>query len=246
MEIESNLKIDIRNPMQKQLPENTTMVSGEAKNKQVGCLLVEWFRQFGDKYPFRETNDAYRILVSEILLRKTTARQVSSVYSTFFKNYPNANELFKGDIGDIQRIIRPLGIRSRAQDLKKIAELIVSRGGSVPEDYEELDKIKGVGVYIAGCVMVFAYGKRYPLVDSNVERVLQRIFEGKMVSSKNAKKNILGLYSEVSPIGYEKQFHYAIIDLAHKFCRPKEPRCHSCPIFELCDFANGISASMNS
>jgi A/G-specific adenine glycosylase len=203
--------------------------------------LLSWGRNNRRNYPFRRTRDGYKILVCEVLLRKTTARQVSNVYQKFFTKFPKVEDLASASPKEIFEIIQPLGIWSRAQELSSIAREIVDKyGGKIPADLVALTKMKGVGRYIASCVLAVAYDKSVPMVDSNVERVICRLFRLKAMGKGVPKEEVWKAYSQLAPFSGLREFHYAIIDLSHEICRSKNPRCNICPLVRLCGYSKSI------
>lgn len=199
--------------------------------------LLKWFEIEGKTYPFRDTTDPYRILVSEMLLRKTTARQVATIYPIFFEKFPTVKHLSKAPIDEIKRLIRPLGIASRTHDLKQVSQEIVSKyGGKIPENIQDLTKLKGVGKYIASCVMAFGFGFQVSAVDSNINRVLSRIMGYRVDFKKQPDDRIWKFYYDLMPQERRRQFHHAIIDLSHLYCRPSNPKCRMCPLKEYCNY----------
>jgi len=199
--------------------------------------LLEWFEMGGKSYPFRDTTDPYRILVSEMLLRQTTARQVATIYPIFFEKFPTVKHLSKAPIDEIKKTIKPLGIASRAHDLKQVSQEIVSKyGGKIPENIQDLIKLKGVGKYIANCVMAFGFEFQIAAVDSNINRVLSRIMGLRVDFKKQPDYRIWKFYYGLMPRKKRREFHHAIIDLAHLFCRPSNPKCGICPLKEYCNY----------
>jgi len=210
---------------------------GELKFDQIASRLLAWYARFGRKFSFRYLRDPYSILIAEILLRKTTARQVDKVFPEFIRRYPSFKALAEASVGDVEKLIRPLGLRGRAIQLLQIAKQVVDRfNGELPKNEEELKKLPGVGGYIAGCVLTFAYHIRKPLVDSNVKRVLSRLagYSNVPMKSKELLRRLSEIYLLIAPKGAERDFHYALLDLAALICRPKEPRCEECPVAKLC------------
>jgi A/G-specific adenine glycosylase len=199
----------------------------------MASALLEWFDTNGRRYPFRETSDPYRILVSEMLLRQTTSRQVSAVYHPFFDSYSTINTLAHADGSEVLKIIKPLGIHNRAEGLVMMArQVLYSHQGEVPGTMDGLMALRGVGRYVASCVLSFGYGRWYPMVDSNIQRVLSRAIHGgdRPPSPKWA-------WSEYEIIGRDhssRTLHSAIIDLSHIHCRPKRPLCNGCPLALAC------------
>jgi len=197
--------------------------------------LLDWSRTNQESYPFRHTKSAYEILVCEILLRKTTAKQVSNIYEKFFVRFPTIGSLASASAKEVLEVIRPLGIWRRAYDLNRLArEIVTKHGGRVPHELTALTSMKGVGRYVANCVLAFAYGRNVPMVDSNVERVISRLLGVEPCGKGTPKEAIWEAYSELAPVDRLRQFHYALIDLSHKVCRNKDPQCAACPLVEHC------------
>jgi A/G-specific adenine glycosylase len=198
--------------------------------------LLKWFEKNGVNYPFRYTSDPYRILISEILLRQTTAKQVATIYGRFFKQYPNPYALMEASNSELKKVIKPLGIASRARILKQIARDLVNEfQGQVPKDMESLIRLGGVGRYIASCVLTFGFNKPTPMVDVNVMRVLSRIYQ--IPIDKAHSEQYWVLYTRIAPYKKVHQFHYALIDLAHLLCKTRKPFCQVCPIRPHCIYA---------
>jgi len=206
-------------------------------------LLLEWWRSNKRDFPWRRTTDPYKILITEALLRKTTARQVSRIFDKFFAKFPDAKTLAEAGEEEIKGIIRPLGMEhKRAVLLKELAnELLKRHMGTVPASSEDLRRLPGVGPYAANAVLCFAYGKDAPLVDVNAIRVFQRVF-GYKPQKRRAKDDatLWNLVAETIPPGRARDFNFAIIDFAHEVCTPKEPKCASCSLNIVCKYANEV------
>ncbi len=204
-------------------------------------LLLGWWRSNRRDFPWRRTNDPYVVLISEMLLRKTTAKQVNAIFEEFFAKFPNVKTLAEGRVEEIEKIITPLGMEhKRAVLLKKLSnELLKSYGGIVPASQDELLRLPGVGRYSANAVLCFAYGKDAPLVDVNAIRVFQRVFSFK--SQKRRIKDDTAFWefvAETIPKGKAREFNLAVIDFAHEICRSKKPKCTVCPLRVICRFAS--------
>ncbi len=203
--------------------------------KQLAARLFSWHKSNYGEYPFREETDPYRVLVSEILLRQTRAEQVSRVYPRFVEKYPDVKSLAKAKRRSLQQLIKPLGISSRVTDLLLLARRIEKEEhGEVPNNYAKLLGFPGVGRYIANSVLVKAYGKNLPLVDSNVNRVLCRVFQARtQIKDQDAERFFMRLVKYANPV----RLNYAVIDLAHTVCTYRNPRCPSCPLSRSCLYA---------
>lgn len=205
------------------------------KNKAISDSLLKWFKNEGKNYPFRATSDPYKILVCEMLLRKTTATQVANIYDYFFSKFPTIKILSKATVEDILEVIKSLGMRSRAYDLSQAAQTIVNKHESkVPNDETQLISLRGVGKYVANCVLALGYKRKAPMIDTNINRVLSRILNLPICDKGKLNQDVLLTYLDIAPDGNLCNFHYALIDLAHIVCRKRDLLCVSCPICEFC------------
>jgi A/G-specific adenine glycosylase len=204
-------------------------------SRKFASYLLNWWEENKKSYPFRETSDPYRVLISEILLRKTRVKQVVAVYDEFFERFPDPCSISSSSPEEIAGIIKPLGLVSRANQIFKICGIICKeRGGKIPSTVEELKALPGVGRYIANAVLAIGFGNPKPMVDSNVKRVLSRILG---LNSLDANSDQLWcIYNEILQRNTYRHIHFAIIDLAHQLCLPSKPHCSNCPMKTLCHY----------
>lgn len=209
--------------------------------EKFAILLLEWWQSNKRDFPWRRTADPYKILIAEMLLRKTTARQVEGVFERFISKFPDAKAIAEAQDEEIEEAIRPLGMEHKRADLlKKLAiELLKNHMGAIPATQEDLLRLPGVGRYVANAVLCFAYEKDAPLVDVNTIRVFQRVF-GFESQRRRVKDDatLWELVAKMTPPGKAKVFNLAIIDFAHEICKSKNPKCASCPLRAICKYAN--------
>src|SRR5918994_7004275 len=142
--------------------------------------LLDWYRRNGRDLPWRRTRDPYHILVSEVMLQQTQVDRVLPKYQEWLRKYPTLEALAEAPEDHVTELWRPLGYNIRPKRLHAIARESVARyGGALPADEETLRSFKGIGAYTAGAVLSFAFGKRAAILDTNVARVLFRIFIGR-------------------------------------------------------------------
>src|SRR5687767_2082895 len=142
--------------------------------------LLDWYRRNGRDLPWRRTRDPYHILVSEVMLQQTQVDRVLPKYEEWLQKYPTLAALAAAPEADVSSTWRPLGYNIRPQRLHAIARESVARfGGELPSDEETLLSFKGIGAYTAGAVRSFAFGQRAAILDTNVARVLFRVFVGR-------------------------------------------------------------------
>jgi len=205
--------------------------------------VIEFYLKCGRRWPWREIKNPYVVLMTELLLQKTTATQVAKVFSSFFSRFPTLETLASTSESEIEDTIAKLGLRKRARFLKEVAGHIAKEfGGRVPDNGDDLLKLKGVGVYTANAVLCFAYDKCVPVVDRNVARVLRRYFgiEGNKPAYQDAE---LWKFAErIMPTSACREFNYGLIDLGATVCTATSPRlhrvpkCYECPLNGMCSY----------
>lgn len=188
---------------------------------------------------WRKTSDPYCILISEILLQKTTAKQVSDVIGPFIKKYPSPYDLSNGTIEEIRQLITSLGLEyKRAETCNNIAKMLCNKyGGNVPKAEKELLSLPGVGPYISHAVLCFAFGEQVPIVDTNVRRVLGRVFGIDYRSNiQKQEKKIWVLAAKLVNVsnGQARKLNFAFLDFGASVCTSRNPSCPTCCTKELC------------
>ena len=200
--------------------------------------LLEWFKGNNrDFLPWRQTNDPYKILVAELMLQKTTVKQVQQVFAKFIMRYPDVMSLSKAHVRDIKSIITSLGMEHKKAPLfKKLAHEIVNmHNNEVPSDPNALTSLSGIGNYIANSVMCLAFNADLPMLDTNSIRLLNRVFNLNVDAAKARKdKSVWTFLGNLIPKGRGRQFNLAILDFASKVCLSRKPDCNLCPIASIC------------
>jgi len=193
--------------------------------------ILEWYAAYGRRFPWRSENlrDPYIILVTELLLQKTRAEIVESVWYHFFNKFPTIGDLARATPEEIFELIKGLGLKYRARRLNIMAQQIVQLfNGEIPLECKDLLKLTGVGPYVASAVICFAYNKRKPIVDVNVMRVMNRF------TGLTDEISIRKFLDKVLPRKAFKQFNWGLLDLAQLICKSNEPICAKCPLSAKC------------
>jgi len=198
--------------------------------------LLSWYRQNGRALPWRVTDDPYHILVSEVMLQQTQVDRVLPKYEEWLTRYPSLTALAVADETDVVQTWRPLGYNIRPRRLQAIAREAVERyDGRLPSDEETLRSFKGIGPYTAGAIMSFAFRQRAAIVDTNVARVLYRIFVGSGDPKAHAMKAHLWEVSRaVLPHKHVFDFNQALMDFGATLCSARKPLCEECPMARGC------------
>ncbi|MCZ7627309.1 MAG: A/G-specific adenine glycosylase [Candidatus Methylomirabilis sp.] len=161
------------------MPPVNRHVPDPAIRRRFQRRLLRWYARHQRDLPWRKTSDPYKILVSEVMLQQTQVDRVIPKYHEFLRKYPTVEELAGASVSDVAATWRPLGYNIRPVRLHAIAQQAVHRhDGKIPASLEELQAFKGIGRYTAGAVMSFAFRQDAPILDTNVKRVLQRVFLG--------------------------------------------------------------------
>jgi A/G-specific adenine glycosylase len=198
--------------------------------------LLDWYRRNGRDLPWRNTTDPYHILVSEIMLQQTQVDRVLPKYHEWLGKYPTMQALADAAESDVATTWRPLGYNVRPRRLHAIARESVTRyGGQLPSDEETLMSFKGIGQYTAGAVLSFAFGQRKAILDTNVARVLFRIFvaDGDP-KSHGMKRHLWAVSRTVLPMRHVFDFNQALMDFGATLCTARKPKCAECPMQNRC------------
>jgi A/G-specific adenine glycosylase len=195
--------------------------------------LLRWGEQHRRSFPWRETDDPFRILVAEVLLQRSRGRTVAGVFDRLIERWPDAQALSKARTPSIAAVIRPLGLVKRAATLKALAAAVVQLR-EVPDTIEGLLELPGVGRYAASATLAVAFGRPAPVVDGVSARVYRRYFglEGEGPASSDG--SLWEVVHRVTPKTHLREWNWAVLDLAASVCLPRIPRCPECPLDDRC------------
>jgi len=198
--------------------------------------LLDWFAANAQDLPWRRTRDPYAIWVSEIMLQQTRVQAVVPYYERFLRRFPTVETLAQARLDTVLKLWEGLGYYSRARNLHAAARKIVAQfDGRVPTTREELLTLPGIGRYTAGAIASIAFGRREPVVDGNVTRVLCRIFRiGDNPKDAAVQQRIWSIAQKLTPEGHAGHFNQALMELGREVCRPRNPKCDDCPVCHLC------------
>lgn len=198
--------------------------------------LLTWYRKHGRDLPWRKTDDPYHILVSEIMLQQTQVDRVLPKYLQWLEKYPSFEALAEAPADDVTKTWYPLGYNIRPKRLQSIAREAVARfGGELPSDEATLRSFEGIGEYTAGAIRSFAFGERAAILDTNVARVLLRVFVGGGDAKQHAMHRRLWQLSEtLVPRRHVFDFNQALMDFGATICIARKPLCLVCPMRTMC------------
>ncbi len=190
--------------------------------------LLRWYAREGRNLPWRKTHDAYRILVSEVMLQQTQVSRVLVFYKTWLKKFPTWHALARASNADVIHAWAGLGYNRRGLMLRDIAKHVVTHG--LPKTEQDWLKLKGIGPYTAAAVASFAQGQTTVPIDTNIRRVLGRALLGKTFPTLDDDPRIRRRVTRYALRGSHWQ---AVFDLAVAICK-KDPDCASCPLRSQC------------
>ena len=212
-----------------------------ASRRRFGTLLRRWFRVHGRDLPWRKTRDPYRILVSELMLQQTQVSRVVPKYAEFLETFPTLHHIARARSARVTEAWSGLGYYARARNLHSLARAVTDRGrdptATLPPEAESLRALPGIGAYTAGAVSSFAYQRRAELVDTNVARVLKRVFAPEVdAKSGRGQKQLWSIARQLLPrTGAATWTHnQALMELGALVCTARVARCDRCPVRSVC------------
>ncbi len=215
-----------------------------------GKKLRAWFRRNARDLPWRRTRDAYRILVSELMLQQTQVSRVVDYYADFLERFPTLADVARAKPARVTEAWDGLGYYARARNLHKLAKQVTDSGRApdrtLPADAADLRELPGIGAYTAGAVASFAYERRAALVDTNVARVLQRVFAPSIQPKTTTGQRQLWTIAEaiLPRTGRATWTHnQALMELGALVCTARVAHCHRCPVRSVCRSAETATAT---
>lgn len=205
-------------------------------NSELRTRLLAWYDEHKRDMPWRDCGDPYKIWLSEIMLQQTRVDQATPYFNRFVKRFPTVFALAEADQQDVLKVWEGLGYYSRARHLHAAAQLVVEEfGGKVPDNWDAITELKGVGPYTASAILSIAFQKKYAVVDGNVIRVLSRYLgiEDDVRTAKT-KDTIQEAADELIPEDRPGDFNQALMELGATICSPSNPNCPDCPLQANC------------
>ncbi|SHJ22796.1 A/G-specific DNA-adenine glycosylase [Malonomonas rubra DSM 5091] len=202
----------------------------------VAKRLLQWYGREGRDLPWRQTDDPYRIWLSEIMLQQTTVAAVVGYYQRFLDNFPSIEHLASAPQEAVIDLWAGLGYYARARNLHAAAKVVVEQfSGVFPQTVDELQQLPGVGRSTAGAIAALAFAQRAPILDGNVRRILCRLFALQQPPRSSAAEKQLWVWADLlTPAQHVHDYTQAIMDLGATVCLPRKPLCGQCPLRELC------------
>ena len=213
-----------------------------------GRRLRAWYRANARDLPWRRTRGAYEILVSELMLQQTQVSRVVTRYGEFLERFPTLADVASAQPARVMEAWEGLGYYARARNLHRLATEVTGGGAEpekqLPSDPAALRALPGIGAYTAGAVASFAYERRAALVDTNVARVLKRVFSPKTdVKSSTGQRELWRIAESILPrTGRATWTHnQALMELGALVCTARIAHCGRCPVRSICRSAKPVT-----
>ena len=205
-----------------------------ADQKVFSQQLITWWTSNRRKFPWRKQLPLWKALLVEVMLQRTKAEQVRKPFIRFNSKYRTADELSSMSIQDAARIFKTLGLNWRVPLFHDLAHELVSRHGRLKRTEKQLQRLPGVGPYVASATLSMHGNVRAVIIDTNTVRIMCRV-TGRVSSSETRRKRwVRDLLEELTPHTDFRKFNYALLDLGAMICTPGVPDCPNCPIMKEC------------
>jgi A/G-specific adenine glycosylase len=198
--------------------------------------LIDWYGRQSRDLPWRKTRDPYHIWISEIMLQQTQVQTVIPYYYRFLKEFPTIEALAQSSLQDVLKAWENLGYYARARHVHEAAKTIMHQfGGQMPDTWDALIHLPGIGSYTAGAILSIAFRKRFPAVDGNVRRVLSRFFAiADPIDQPRTQRHLYQLAEKFIPDHSPGSFNQALMELGSLICKSRNPSCYDCPVQSFC------------
>ena len=218
------------------------MVTPREADQQLVEGLLGWSADHLRDFPWRRPHNLtpYRVLVAELLLKRTTASAATRVYGRFLERFSDLARLSAASYTELETSFSPLGLqKQRAKSTAAMTGYLSARHSSeIPSVLSELLNVPGIGQYSSRAVLSFGFDQPFAVVDGNVQRILGRVY-GSSISSGSPVSQHQQIVDRLLPIERHRDFNYALIDIGSMVCRPSMPKCGECPLSGVCDYQNG-------
>ncbi len=200
---------------------------------RIAVSLIEWGSASLRDLPWRRTNDAWRVLVSEVMLQQTSVARVLPKYEAFLDAFPTPRALANAPLGEALQLWSGLGYPRRCRNLRDAATVIDKKySGAMPSTLDELLALPGIGQYTARAVLAFAHRADVAVVDVNVSRVLSRL-QGEPMKARALQT----FADELVPQGLGWEWNQVMMDFGARHCTIRNPKCNECPVKKQCRWA---------
>ena len=203
-------------------------------NKGYSKLLLKWYQDYGERtLPWRRTNNPYKIWISEIMLQQTQIKMATPYYLKWIKQYPTLIRLSEAKLDDLLILWQGLGYYRRVENISKTAKIIKKHyNAQLPDNYDELIQLPGIGDYTASAILAIAYNKMHIAIDGNIKRIISRVYilpkkQQSLIQYKKYTKKYISMKNPGDSI-------QLLMDIGRTICKPVNPLCTKCPLSFRC------------
>ena len=219
--------------------DGTLHVQTDETVQRIQVALLGWYRAHRRALPWRKTKSPYRIFLAEMMLQQTQVERVIPKYQDFLSRFPTVRQLAAAPLADIIRLWAGLGYNRRAVHLHRAAQAVVQdHGGTFPMTLQALLGLPGIGAYTARALLSFVGNAPVAVVDTNVRRVLGRVYQRDLAAVFGIKgpteRQFQGLADSLVPNEQSARWNQALMDLGSSVCTSRRPDCPHCPLFTWC------------
>ncbi len=208
--------------------------------------LLDWYACHGrSSLPWRVVRNPYYTLVSEFMLQQTQVDRVIAKFGAFIERYPDIEALANASLADVLRLWQGLGYNSRATRLAGVARAVITEhGGKLPRNADALRALHGIGPYTVAAIRAFGFGEDDAALDTNVRRIVHRVFFGIEYPPKATHRELDAKAREIVPAGEGHDWNSAMMDLGAIVCTARAPKCLLCPLQKACAAAPVDAATL--
>ena len=207
----------------------------QAELEDMQSAVLGWYAANARDLAFRASSDPWSVLVSEVIAQQTQAARAAAAWTRFIAEFPTPAALAAASPATAIRAWRGLGYNRRAIALRAAAQAIVERhDGAVPDSYDALVSLPGIGPYTASAVLAIAFDRPVAALDTNIRRVVTRAFVGS--EPIVPPRELQSLADGFVPRGHAAAWTHALMDVGAAFCRKRDPRCGACPLASSCRY----------
>lgn len=193
--------------------------------------ILNWYHKQSRSLPWRETQDPYKIWISEVMLQQTTVAAVIPYYQRWIERFPTIEDVASADLDEVMKMWQGLGYYRRVKNIHVAAQVVVRDfAGQLPCDKKTLASLPGFGPYTVGAVLSIAFDQREPIIDANVRRLVMRLCAKEGMADTKQDKEIESFLLKVMPHRDMKYFNQALMEMGALVCRAREPICLLCPV----------------
>ena len=211
------------------------------KVKGLQSAVLKWFADHSRDFPWRNTSNAFFILIAEALLRQTQADRVMEPYLTLVSKFPDPQSMAQANVLQLREWFQPLGLVKRADRLIETSKILVRDfAGRVPDGLEQLKELPGLGEYSARAVLCLAYNIQVPMIDEGSGRVMRRVLNLHSKRPAYSDSKLIATTEKMLPKGFARSFNLGLIDIAAVYCQSKKPECSPCPLLYVCSYGQQV------